>query len=101
MDPLDLLETAYRISHTKVWLFTVPSQILILLLHSEMIASLESSSSRILEPWLNFKLIFLANVCLSEFIPCLHSIGSMTRAPSHYDSEDANDGNMLSRLLFV
>lgn len=33
---------------------------------------------------------------LSKFIPCLHSIGSMSRAPSHYDSEDANDDNMLS-----
>lgn len=52
------------------------------------------------------KLIFPISTCLhlkrlSEFIPCLHSIGSMTRAPSHYDGEDAADDNMLSRLLFV
>lgn len=100
-DPLNLLKTTCRISHTKVHLFTVPSQILILLLHSEVIASLGSSSSRMLEPWLNFKLIVPISMCLhlkhlSKFIPCLHSIVSMSRAPSHYDSEEANDDNMLS-----
>lgn len=52
------------------------------------------------------KLIFPISMCLhlkclSKFIPCLHSIGSMTRTPSYYDGEDANDDNMLSRLLFV
>lgn len=55
LDPLNLLETACRISHTEACLFPVPSQILVLLLRFEMIASLGSSSSRMLELWLNFK----------------------------------------------
>lgn len=55
MDSLDLLlETAFIISHAKAHLF----QLLILLFHSEGIASLRSLASRMLEPWLNFKLIF-------------------------------------------
>lgn len=52
------------------------------------------------------KLIFPISMCLhlkclSKFIPCSHSIGSMTRTPNHCDGEDANDDNMLSWLLFV
>lgn len=81
-------------------------KILILLLHSEGIASLRSLASRMLEPWLNFKLIFPVSMWLhfkplSTFIRCLQSTGSMTRAPSHDNSEDISDDNMLPQLLLV
>lgn len=102
VDPLDLLKTACRISHAKTYLF----QILILLLHSEGIASLRPLASRMLEPWLNLKLIFPVSMWLhfkplSTFIPCLHSTGSMARAPSHDNSRDISDDNMPPQLLFV
>lgn len=79
-------------------------KILILLLHSEGIASLRSLASRMLEPWLNFKLIFPVSMWLhfkplSTFIPCLHSTGSMTRAPSHDNSEVISDDNMLPVII--
>lgn len=52
-----------------------------------------------LEPRLNFMLIFQIGMCvhlnhLSEFIPCLQNIGSVTRAPSHYEGEGANDNDV-------